>query len=96
MRGWGGRRDGAGRGRVKRLDLEELKAYARQKMSRARAAQFLGTSWAVVDREAKRHGIVFPGTRHYGIGRTFAARRLDPRYFTASGLRVHRAPQDCS
>lgn len=73
--GWGGRRDGAGCGRVKTLDPAELRAYARQGMSRARAAQFLGTSWAVVDREARRHGITFPSTRHYGISRSFLARR---------------------
>ena len=71
MSGWGGRRVGAGRGRVKVLDPDELRAYARQRMSRARAAQFLGTSWAVVDREARRHGIVFASTRYYGVSRTF-------------------------
>ena len=71
-RGWGGRREGAGRGRVKRLDPAELQAYARQHMTRARAAQFLGTSWAVVAREAERHGITFrTGTAGYGISRTF-------------------------
>lgn len=74
MTTWGGRREGAGRGRVKRLDPAELAAYAREPMSRARAAQFLGTSWAVVDREAKRHGIVFRiGTAGYGVSRTFRA-----------------------
>ena len=66
MNGWGGRREGAGRGRVKRLDPVELRAYAAQGMSRARAAQFLGTSWAVVDREAQRHGVTFPVHRSYG------------------------------
>ena len=72
MNGWGGRREGAGRGRVKRLDPAELAAFAREPMSRARAAQFLGTSWAVVDREAKRHGIAFrTGTAGYGISRSF-------------------------
>ena len=73
MNGWGGRREGAGRGRVKRLDPVELKAYALEPMSRARAAQFLGTSWAVVDREASRLGIVFPLTRYYGVSRSFRA-----------------------
>lgn len=72
MTGWGGRREGAGRGRLKVLDPDELRAYARERMSRARAAQFLGTSWAVVDRESKRHGIVFrTGTAGYGISRSF-------------------------
>ncbi len=75
--GWGGRREGAGRGRVKRLDQAELKAYARQGMSRARAAQFLGTSWAVVDREARRYGITFPTVRYYGISPGFTRRSPD-------------------
>ena len=86
--GWGGRREGAGRGRVKTLDPDELRAYARQRMSRARAAQFLGTSWEVVDREARRHGITFASTRHYGISRSFVARRLDATRFTDHGLRA--------
>jgi len=43
------------------------------KTSRARAAQFLGTSWEVVDREAKRLGLSFAAVRYYGISRTFRA-----------------------
>ena len=66
MNSWGGRRDGAGRGRVKTLDSDELRAYAQQGMSRARAAQFLGVSWAVVDREARRVGLTFASPRFYG------------------------------
>mgnify|MGYP001576644591 CR=1 FL=1 len=73
MNGWGGRRDGAGRGRTRHLDRADLKQMARQGMSRARAAQFLGVGWAVVDREASRLGIVFPLTRYYGVSRSFRA-----------------------
>lgn len=64
MTGWGGRRAGAGRGKLRRLDPDELRRWAHT--SRARAAQFLGTSWEVVDREASRHGITFQAPRHYG------------------------------
>ena len=66
LNGWGGRRAGAGRGRVKTLGPDELRAYARQGMSRARVAVFLGTSWAVVDREARRFGLTFASPRTYG------------------------------
>ena len=66
MNGHGGHRDGAGRGRIKTLDQAELQAYAKAGMSRARAAQFLGVGWAVVAREAARHGIAFQSTRYYG------------------------------
>lgn len=66
MNGWGGRREGAGRGRVKTLNPDELRTYARQGMSRARAALFLGVSWAVVDREARRLGLTFASPRFYG------------------------------
>ena len=66
MNGWGGRRDGAGRGRLRRLDRAELEQMAQQRMSRARAAQFLGVSWEVVDREARRFGIRFASPRTYG------------------------------
>ena len=66
MNGWGGHREGAGRGRVKTLDPAELSAYARQGMSRARAALFLGVGWAVVDREARRAGLTFASPRFYG------------------------------
>lgn len=69
MRDWGGRREGAGRGRVKTLDPAELQAYASDGMSRARAAQFLGVGWAVVAREAERYGIQFQPARHYGACR---------------------------
>ena len=66
MNGWGGRRDGAGRGRVRRLDQAELEQMARQGMSRARAAQFLGVGWEGVDREARRFGLTFASPRSYG------------------------------
>lgn len=66
MNGWGGRRDGAGRGRTRHLDRADLKQMARQGMSRARAAEFLGVGWGVVDREARRFGIRFASPRFYG------------------------------
>ena len=62
---WGGRREGAGRGRVKQLDPAELRAYAGQRVSRARAAQLLGVGWAIVAREAARYGVAFASPRHY-------------------------------
>ena len=65
LSGWGGRRPGAGRGKLRRLDPDELRRWAHT--SRARAAQFLGTSWEVVDREARRLGIPFAQVRHYGV-----------------------------
>jgi len=64
--GWGGARDGAGRGRIRTLEPDALAHLARQGMSRARAAQFLGVGWAVVAREASRLRISFRSVRHYG------------------------------
>ena len=66
MRGGGGRREGAGRGRVKTLDRTALEEYAKQGFSRTRTAEFLGTSQAVVDREARRFGLTFASPRTYG------------------------------
>lgn len=70
MSTWGGKREGAGRGRVKRLDQKMLRSFAAQGMTRCRAAQFLGVGWAVVAREAQRHGIRFKVSHaHYGFTR---------------------------
>lgn len=92
VNGWGGRREGAGRGRVKRLDPAELAAFAREPMSRARAAQFLGVGWAVVAREAERLGIAFPSPRYYGwaangAGNSFRTKPRNRRLTTRQSIR---------